>query len=708
MQNFNKIRAGFALAFALAFLAYIPALKGDFHFDDFHHIVNNPAVRNPPGWLYFFTHPESFSALGKPTLFRPLTMLSFALNWLVAEKQASIWLLLNVLLHALNAGLFFLVLLRWQKDYLAALLGGALFSVMAVLSQPVNYLSNRATLLAAAFILLGLLLDWSSLEAKAPGKILRVAAAFIFFWLGLLSKEIAAVFPGLVLLEDLFLAQRQRGHSRILVNAIYWLGFGFFLWMRWMMFDTLGSNFQPRPVPENLLFQARAVWVYLLNIFWPIHLSVLPQSTPAARLQDFPIILALAALVLVSALALVFAKRARLFSFIWLWFLVSLLPSSLIPLNVVMSEERLYLPAMSIVFGLVAVFSRAKEARSRPALAYACLGLVLIFQLGLLEQRIPVWRSQKTLWRDCIEKSPHLSGGYVLYGQALMAEKKYSRAFHFYQAAIYCDPKNPTAYASLCRFYLVKQEPEAVLKYAEQYFDLSLHPVQKAEALAYRAKAEFLQGNPDQAEKTAVESLSLDPQQGDAFYVLAAVSKSRGDPEQAEKYARQALEIVPDLAEAHGLLGLLLAQAGKMNEAVAHLQKFCDELPDDASGWFNLGMAYNATSQFARAKVVMTKAIELNGKYALAHYGMAYAQRGLGDKNGALAELETVLELEPEMVQAHFMQSSIFLDQLAKGIFQSPEARQVLLAKVKKEIKWLKAQKVDTKALEDKLKKVAQ
>lgn len=708
LESRNQIKAGFALAFALAFLAYLPALQGSFHFDDFHHIVNNPAVRNPPGWFYFFTNPESFSSLGKPTLFRPLTMLSFALNRLVAENQVSIWLLANVLLHALNAGLFFLLLLRWQKDYVLALLGGAFFSVGAVLSQPVNYLSNRATLLATAFVLLGLLFDRASLAASGPGKLLRVAAALVFFWLGLLSKEIAAVFPGLVLLEDLFLTQGKRDRSRFPINAVYWLGFGLFLWMRWMMFDTLGSHLKPRPVPENLLFQAKAVWVYLLNIFYPIHLVVLPQTSHSASLHDFQIILALTALVLVSVLALVFARRARLFSFAWFWFLLSLLPSSVIPLNVLMSEERLYLPSLGIIFGLLMVFDRARGYGKRPWLAYGCLGLMMIFQLGLLEKRIPAWRSEESLWRDCIEKSPMLSGGYVLYGQALMAKKQYSRALHFYQTAIIIDPENPTAYASLCRFYLLKQEPEAVLKNAEQYYELARHPLQKAEALAFRAKAEFLVKEPDRAEKTAVDSLALDPQQADAFYVLATVSHFRGEYEQAEKYVQKALQIDSEMAEAHGLLGLLLARVGKMEEAIPHLQKFCDKLPNDASGWFNLGMALNAMGHFARAKVAISKAIELDRKYALAHYGLAYAERGLGDRNGALAELDTALELEPEMVLAHYLQSSIFLDQLAEGTFHSAEARRILLAKVRKEIRWLKARNFETKPLEDKLGEIAQ
>jgi tetratricopeptide (TPR) repeat protein len=610
------------------------------------------------------------------------------------------------LLHALNAGLFFLVLLRWQKGFSVAVAGGLLFAVMAVSSQPVNYLSNRATLFAVCFILLGLLFDWRASESTGSSKVMGVAAALIFFGLGMLSKEIAAAFPALVILEDLFL--RKRARIRILVDGIYALGLGFLLWLRWMMFNTLGSNFKPRPYSENLVIQAKAVFFYLKEFLWPIHLSVIPVINPSAGLGDAMVLLALAGLVLISLLAIILWKRAPVFGFAWFWLLAGLAPSSIVPLNVLVSEERLYLPSLGLILGMVSIFSRAREWAKGRAYAYACLALIFLFQLVALEKRIPDWRTESRLWHNEIDNSPTISAGYVMFADALIEDKHYGSALNYFQTALVYDPKNPGAYAGLCNYYLIKHEPEAMVRSAGQYYELALHPMQKAEALSFLAMAQYQMKQREEAEKNARESLSIDPRQSDAMFILAMASKDRGDLAQSEKYARSALEINSQMADADNLLGLVFAESGRTDEAIVHLEKYTEAMPDDATGWFNLGMIYIGKKDFAKAEVDMKKSIALDSKYALPHYGMAVVESARGNDAGALKELGEALELNPDLAQAHNMRAVIDINMLKKGRPASGESKEELLSTIQQEIRWLKSKKIDTTKLEDDLKQSAQ
>lgn len=704
----SKIILGFAAVCAVAFLSRIPALRGDFHFDDFHHITANPAVKNPQGWIYLFTHPESFSALSKTTLYRPLTMAGFALNYQLAGLKPGPWLLVNLTLHALIAGLFFLLLLKWRGHFPSALLGGTLFAVMAVLSQPVSYLSNRATLLAVLFLLLGLLFDRPSEKDSEPRKFLRLLIALGFFGLALLSKETAAVFPALVVLQDLFLKSRKRDGFRILANAVYFAGLLFFLWLRWTMFDTIGSNFYPRTMLENFPVQARAVFHYLFFVFWPVHLSVVPEISTGPGLSSLPVLAALLALLGISAGVLVFWKRSGNPAFVWFWFLASFGPSILIPLNVLVSEERVYLSSLGLIFGLTLVFSRALEDRSRSRLVYALAALILLFQLALLEKRIPVWNTEKSLWRDGINKSPRLSATYTQYAQALMDADQQAKAFGFFQKALTIEPTNATAYGGLCRYYLVKKEYEVLAGCAQEFFNLADHPAQKSQALAYLANAQFEAGDLEEARQTLNQALSLSPGRPEALYLQAVISSSLGGSEDAQAYLRQALEANPDVAEYHGLLGVILAQEGKAEQAIGHLRIYTEGVPEDPSGWFNLGMALAAVGDVSQARVNFEKAVALEPGYALAHYGLAMTRFQLGDREGALFEANKALGIDSSLAQARILRAAVFIDQLNKGIFTTAPAKQAILSKVQSEIKWLKKNNIDTRPLEKALAEIPQ
>jgi protein O-mannosyl-transferase len=700
----KKISLGFVAVFIFGFLCCLPAVKGDFHFDDFHHILNNQAVSKPPGWLYFFTNPESFSNLGKPTLYRPITMISLAVNYKLAGDRAAGYLIFNVLIHGLNAGLFFLLLLKWQKQYLLVLLGALLFACAAVVSQPVSYIANRASLLAAFFVLLALVLDWSAPEKSNGAKIFRIFLAAICFWLALLCKEIAVAFPALVVIEDLFLEGRSRKGFGLFAYALYGLSLIFYLWLRWMMFDTLGSNFYPRSITDNLLVQAKSVFsFYLPLVLWPAHLSVIPEVGAGNGWFDPLVLVALFLIAAISLAALVMMKRAKIFGFVWFWFLITLIPSSLVPLNVVLSVERVYLPSVGLVFGLVRLLDLARQRRK--ILAYGCFCLLVLFQFGLLEKRLPAWKSESRLWRDCINKSPKISAGYVMYAQSLIDRNQLIPAMGLLEKALVYDPKNPAAYSALCRLYFQKRQPEAARGYADEYYRVSIHPSQKSEALAFQAMAGLMLGDPESAEKSAKESLGMNPRQADALYVMAALANARGEKEQAEQFGRASLESNPELSGALALVGLILVNKGNIVDGFPFLKKYTEVSPEDATGWFNLGSAYSAMGEPEKARAAIKKALGLNPQYAKAYYGLANLDYNLGKKNDAFEEVAQALEFDPELPQARLLQTKLFIDQITKDILSSEAEKKELLVRVREEIKWLKSKGMDTRELESELPK---
>ena len=76
-----------------------------------------------------FRHPLSRDVPVGRSPYRPLTAISYALDWTLGGGEASFFHWTNVALHALVSGLVVLLLFRLGATTLAAALGGVVFAV---------------------------------------------------------------------------------------------------------------------------------------------------------------------------------------------------------------------------------------------------------------------------------------------------------------------------------------------------------------------------------------------------------------------------------------------------------------------------------------------------------------------------------------------------------------------------------------------------
>ena len=124
------------LVAALAAAAYLPSLGAVFQFDDYNVIVNYPTVHS---WQALFERAGGGV--------RPLLKASYTLNWTLGFGFS----LFNILVHALNATLLFLVGDRLFRDRRAALIAALLFALHPAATEAVTYISGRSSSLMAAF-----------------------------------------------------------------------------------------------------------------------------------------------------------------------------------------------------------------------------------------------------------------------------------------------------------------------------------------------------------------------------------------------------------------------------------------------------------------------------------------------------------------------------------------------------------------------------
>src|SRR5215831_3034445 len=188
-----KILLGFAAGSVLvAFALYYPALRGDFVLDDFPlrlaaGVRSNPLV----GWT------------SEP---RPVLVLSYGLTQVLFGASPAAYHAVNILIHALNAFLVFLVIRRlleranWSERQVrvAAAVGALVFLIHPLQTESVSYIAGRSESLAATF----LLLSYSVFLYDRRGAISwpRALAVIVLFGLAVKTKENAVSLAGILLL----------------------------------------------------------------------------------------------------------------------------------------------------------------------------------------------------------------------------------------------------------------------------------------------------------------------------------------------------------------------------------------------------------------------------------------------------------------------------------------------------------------------------
>lgn len=192
-------------------LCFLPSLGNDFTYDDVDMVRENARIRSLANfreiwlsdWWYAAPSDEGVVDPNRDRLYRPLTLFSFALNYAVHGLSPPGFHAVNVLLHALASGMVLVFARRLLRDDLAAAVAALLFAVHPVHAEAVANIVGRAEILAAVFLLSGLLLLLPVPPGAATAGPLarpRLAAAAGLFLLALLSKETAICYPALALI----------------------------------------------------------------------------------------------------------------------------------------------------------------------------------------------------------------------------------------------------------------------------------------------------------------------------------------------------------------------------------------------------------------------------------------------------------------------------------------------------------------------------
>jgi tetratricopeptide (TPR) repeat protein len=543
------------------FIVYSNTLHNSFHFDDKNSIIDNINIRNPSNlkaiWRFW------------PTRF--ITYLSIAINYKLGQLNVLSYHLFNIIVHICSAILvWWLVLMTFstpamkeskitKHSRLISFLAGLLFVVHPIQSQAVNYIIQRAVSLASLFYLLCLCLYIKSRLLNHRNNSSK-ESQFLYFGsmisalLAMFSKEMAITLPFMLLLyEFYFLRFRGSFNWRSIAPFLFFLPI---IPLTMVMTNSVNvvemrriTEAAPGIASMNyLLTEFRVVVTYLRLLFVPINQNLDYDYRISKTLFELPTLGSLIFLILIILIGVRLFPKYRLISFSFFWFFLTLLPeSSLIPIQDVIVEHRLYLPAAGYALFLTASLY---YIIGRKTIVVMTLIAVLIcnWYALLCYTRNFDWRDNFTLWDDVVKKSPRKPRPYNERGIAYSNEGRIDQAISDFNKAIAMEPKFAKAYCNRGIAYYKKGDLEKALFDFDKAIEINPN-----DAVSYcnRGIVYISKGALDKALSDFNKSIEIDPNYGNAYYNRGLYYSGTGNPDKAISDFNKAIEINPHDVDAY-------------------------------------------------------------------------------------------------------------------------------------------------------------
>jgi tetratricopeptide (TPR) repeat protein len=422
----------------LVWVAYWNSLSGGFHFDDQAIFLDSYILSPGFGWKIL-----------RLMQTRPLTFLTFHWNFLAGGVEPLGFHVVNVLLHAMNTILVMLIGRRLLRSSLS-LLAGALFALHPLQTQAVNYVFERATLLAAFFALLSLLCFMQE----------RYAYAVAAFALSLLAKEETIALPAFMLLYDV-VYRRNRIRWAFYATMLAVAGLAairLFAVLRMTPGAKLGMGKGISVIPYALT-QCRVVWLYFRLFLIPYGLNldhdIKLSEGPFLPLTTLPALVLL--VLLIGGLAWLAWRQNK--PALWaLGFFILIAPSSsVIPVIDLMFEHRTYFPLACLTIAAACLLDRW-HWHLRAHLVVVLLAALLAATVA----RNQVWLNDQSLWADVVKRSPGKARGYFQLGQAY-ASRDLARARGLYEQGLAIEPENSIGQINLGLILMSQNDLEGAL-----------------------------------------------------------------------------------------------------------------------------------------------------------------------------------------------------------------------------------------------------
>ena len=607
-----------ALALFLGVFAVFGQVGGHgfLHFDDDEYVYDNPHVSTglTPGnlrWALTAFHSNNW---------HPVTWVSHMLDCQLFGLHAGPHHLVNVLLHALNGVLLFLLLRRSSGAHWRSALAAAIFALHPLRVESVAWLSDRKDVLSLFFGLVTL--GCYGIYARRPS-VSRYLPVLLSYALGLMAKPMLVTLPFLLLLIDVWPLRRlgtprraRESGRRVWLEKLPLLALAAASSLLTLAAQSKGGvvrSWTELPLPMRVANALVSVVRYAVKLLLPVQQAFYypyPRTLPALQ--------ALLALLLVVAVTVcVFRMRQRRpYLFVgWTWYLVALVPviGFVQVATQAIADRYTYLPSIGFFVAAIWGVADVVEAYPRwrqPAIAAALV--LLLVAAGKAAAQTRYWKDGITLFGRDVQVVTENPLGYRNLGVALADAGRHREALDAYRKVLVTFPQDGVTYFDIG----TSQEKLGLLSEA---------------ADSYR------------------RSLAIAPGKAEAHYNLGNVLKHLGRTEEALEEFRATVRLRPDFALAFNNLGNTLSALKRWDEAIAAYRQAQVLSPSSAAAYNNLGTTLRSAGRDDEALEQYRHALSLDPGFAAAEFNTGLVDLDRRDTVEAWRHFDRAVQLDPSL-----------------------------------------------------------
>ncbi len=563
-ESYKKIVLILSILTALiTFLVYLPALQNGFvNWDDQVYVYKNVHIRSMDISFFKWAFTSVVSAN-----WHPLTVISYGIDYLIWGLNPLGYHLTNIVFHAANAFLVFLIIFRLAiiklevgsrkkgltdqtkraKAVTVAVITSLLFGLHPLHVESVAWVSERKDVLSSFFFFLSII-AYIKYTSDSYRKNLFYVVSLLLFALSLMSKPMTISLPIVLLILDIYPLERSAALNEpwgkikefIIEKIPFFLLSGLSavitLWAQKKGEALVGLA--KSPFIERLSIAVHGYVFYIYKLLLPLNLAPVYPRLPYLKVFGTASIAYSVILIGITIFCIVLIKRERIFISVWLYYIITLFPViGIVQVSDHIAADRYtYLPSIGpfILIGAATAYTIGKKKYIVPGAVFILIVLGTFTDITL--KQISVWKNPISLWSREIELFPVLPA-YRLRAEAYFDSGKYREALVDYTTVIKNDNKNlPNAYL---RRGLAFQNLG--------YFKMAL--------------------------KDFDTSIKLKPENFSAYIDRGNLNRKLGNLNNAIKDYRKAISLNPEIAAAYYNLALVYLDIGKTGIAIKNMEK---------------------------------------------------------------------------------------------------------------------------------------
>ena len=405
---------------ALAIAVYLNTLGSGYIFDDEFQIRDNPVVTQGVDIVRILASP-----LVPGDLYRPFTILTFAVSHALAPESTVCLHAVNILLHAVVTMLVFLLAIQLLESSRIAMLAAILFAVHPIHTEAVAGLVGRAELLAALFGLVTLLcVGAADAATNRPRQLMWIALSLASVLLAMLSKESALTVVALVPLYRI----ARRGESWIAglrheLTSLDWVPYALcaavFLGLR---FSVVGAVSPPEPIQplnnvlafvptvDRIRSAVGVLWDYFALLNFPLILSAdysYDQVPVVATWFSARFVAGVLMVIAGFAVALFHRRSGVRFAVALSLVTLAITSNVFFPIGTVKAERLLYLPSVGWAVLVAYALDRLLSTSEYRRVAVLVAGVAVFCFAIRTSLRNYDWQDSATLFETLVVTAPN-------------------------------------------------------------------------------------------------------------------------------------------------------------------------------------------------------------------------------------------------------------------------------------------------------------